>query len=66
MPNPLSDTGYDELPSDTAKALLPYFENNMLNFVRWCGTTPDHIAEILKTTSGFKPKIVNDKRIKPL
>ncbi len=66
LPNPLSDTGYDELPSDTAKALLPYFENNMLNFVGGCcGTTPDHIAEILKTTSGFKPKIVNDKKIKP-
>ncbi|MFL2686409.1 MAG: methionine synthase [Thermodesulfobacteriota bacterium] len=47
LPNPLSDTGYDELPEDTANALEPYFQNSLLNFVGGCcGTTPEHISAI--------------------
>ena len=47
LPNPLSDTGYDELPEDTANVLEPYFQNSLLNFVGGCcGTTPEHISAI--------------------
>lgn len=66
LPNPLSDTGYDELPVDTAKALTPYFENNILDFVGGCcGTTPDHIFEISKVLKKFKPVSSSPKKLLP-
>ena len=66
LPNPLSDTGYDELPEDTAKALTPYFENNILDFVGGCcGTTPDHIFEISKVLKNFKPISSIPKKLLP-
>ena len=34
LPNPLSDTGYDELPEDTANA-LEYFQNYLKKFCGW-------------------------------
>ncbi len=47
LPNPLSETGYDEEPADTAKALRPLFESGRLNMVGGCcGTTPEHIAAV--------------------
>jgi 5-methyltetrahydrofolate--homocysteine methyltransferase len=47
LPNPLSETGYDEKPADTAKALGEIADEGMLNIVGGCcGTTPDHIRAI--------------------
>ncbi|MCB0414564.1 MAG: homocysteine S-methyltransferase family protein, partial [Bdellovibrionales bacterium] len=47
LPNPLSDTGYDELPQDTAEFLTDFAESKFINLVGGCcGTTPDHIQAI--------------------
>jgi 5-methyltetrahydrofolate--homocysteine methyltransferase len=47
LPNPLSDTGYDEGPADTAGALGEIADEGMLNIVGGCcGTTPEHIRAI--------------------
>jgi 5-methyltetrahydrofolate--homocysteine methyltransferase len=47
LPNPLSATGYDETPSDTAQALGAIADDHLLNIVGGCcGTTPEHIQAI--------------------
>ena len=47
LPNPLSATGYDEKPEDTANALSVFAEEGLLNLAGGCcGTTPDHIHAI--------------------
>ena len=47
LPNPLSDTGYDETPADTARALGEIADDRLLNIVGGCcGTTPEHISAI--------------------
>src|SRR5690606_37855185 len=47
LPNPLSDTGYDETPADTSSLLREFADSGFLNLVGGCcGTTPDHINAI--------------------
>ncbi len=53
LPNPLSETGYDEKPSDTAHALGEIADEGMLNIVGGCcGTTPEHIRAIRERVEG--------------
>lgn len=53
LPNPMSDTGFDELPADTSALLKEFAEAGFINVAGGCcGTTPDHIkaiADILRT-----------------
>jgi 5-methyltetrahydrofolate--homocysteine methyltransferase len=57
LPNPLSETGYDEKPSDTARALGEIADEHMLNIVGGCcGTTPDHIKAIKERVSEALPR----------
>lgn len=57
LPNPLSEFGYDQLPEDTAKYLAPYAKEGLLNVIGGCcGTTPAHIAQIVKECSKFAPR----------
>lgn len=57
LPNPLSETGYDEKPADTAGLLLDFAKAGFLNIVGGCcGTTPDHIAAIVKTLRDIPPR----------
>lgn len=57
MPNPLSEFGYDQRPEDTAKYLGNYCRERLLNVVGGCcGTTPKHIAAIVRECSKFKPR----------
>lgn len=59
LPNPLSDTGYDETPEMTAADVESLAENNLINFVGGCcGTTPDHIKAIVSKVSSYKPRKV--------
>jgi len=55
LPNPMSDTGFDELPADTSALLKEFAEAGFINIAGGCcGTTPDHIkaiADILQTRS---------------
>ncbi len=54
LPNPLSETGYDETPEMTSGLLREYVESGFLNLVGGCcGTTPEHIAAIIEQTRGL-------------
>lgn len=57
LPNPLSETGYDERPEDTARTLREFAEEGLLNMAGGCcGTTPDHIAEISRALANLPPR----------
>ncbi len=59
LPNPLSETGYDEKPSDTAQALGDIADDHLLNIVGGCcGTTPEHIAAIRERVDGIAPRTI--------
>ena len=47
LPNPMSDTGFDESPADTSSLLEEFARSKLVNVVGGCcGTTPEHIAAI--------------------
>ena len=47
LPNPMSDTGFDETPDVTARMVREFAAEGLVNIVGGCcGTTPDHIGAI--------------------
>ncbi|HSV61172.1 MAG TPA: homocysteine S-methyltransferase family protein [Variovorax sp.] len=47
LPNPMSDTGFDETPEVTSRLLHEFASEGLVNIVGGCcGTTPEHIAAI--------------------
>ncbi len=57
LPNPLSDTGYDEGPEETSAQLLEFAQSKLINLVGGCcGTTPEHIASIHASLKDFEPR----------
>lgn len=47
LPNPMSDTGFDETPEVTSRLLREFAAEGLVNIVGGCcGTTPAHIAAI--------------------
>ncbi|WP_028227767.1 homocysteine S-methyltransferase family protein [Paraburkholderia ferrariae] len=57
LPNPMSDTGFDETPADTSGLLNEFATAGLVNVAGGCcGTTPDHIAAIAKALAGIKPR----------
>lgn len=47
LPNPMSDTGFDETPEVTSRLVHEFAAEGLVNIVGGCcGTTPDHIAAI--------------------
>jgi 5-methyltetrahydrofolate--homocysteine methyltransferase len=57
LPNPLSTTGYDETPDDTANAIFSMAQGGLVNLVGGCcGTTPQHIEKIVKKLSPVVPR----------
>jgi 5-methyltetrahydrofolate--homocysteine methyltransferase len=47
LPNPMSDTGFDETPEDTSRLLREFAAEGLVNIIGGCcGTTPEHIAAI--------------------
>ena len=62
LPNPMSDTGFDETPDVTASHLAEFAKSGFLNIAGGCcGTTPDHIAAIAKSLSAYQPRVSGDK-----
>jgi len=56
LPNPLSETGYDEEPADTSAALEEFAREGWLNIIGGCcGTTPEHIAAIVEKCGRHAP-----------
>ena len=47
LPNPMSETGFDETPEVTSRLLREFAEDGLVNIVGGCcGTTPEHIRAI--------------------
>ena len=52
LPNPMSDTGFDETPDVTARLVREFAAEGLVNVVGGCcGTTPDHIGAICSAVS---------------
>jgi 5-methyltetrahydrofolate--homocysteine methyltransferase len=61
LPNPLSDTGYDETPEYTANQIKDFAESGFVNIVGGCcGTTPAHIKAIAEAVSKIAPREIPD------
>jgi 5-methyltetrahydrofolate--homocysteine methyltransferase len=61
LPNPMSDTGFDETPDITGGLLEEFARSGFLNIAGGCcGTTPAHIAEIAKKVSAYRPRAKHD------
>src|SRR5918992_184325 len=59
LPNPLSETGYDETPEQTAAYLLDFAKSGFVNVAGGCcGTTPAHIKAIAEAIKGLPPRKV--------
>jgi 5-methyltetrahydrofolate--homocysteine methyltransferase len=59
LPNPMSDTGFDELPADTSALLREFADSGFINVAGGCcGTTPDHIAAIGAMLAATPPRAV--------
>jgi 5-methyltetrahydrofolate--homocysteine methyltransferase len=59
LPNPMSETGYDESPETTAGLLGDFARNGFVNIVGGCcGTTPDHIRAIVRAVENVPPRQV--------
>jgi 5-methyltetrahydrofolate--homocysteine methyltransferase len=59
LPNPMSDTGFDELPADTSNLLKEFAEAGFINVAGGCcGTTPEHIKAIADVMAKATPRAV--------
>ena len=57
LPNPMSETGFDETPDVTGSMLAEFAQAGFVNIVGGCcGTTPEHIAEIARRVSAYRPR----------
>ena len=57
LPNPMSDTGFDETPEITGSLLEEFAKAGFLNIAGGCcGTTPAHIASIAQKVGRYKPR----------
>ncbi len=61
LPNPMSETGFDETPEVTGGLLEEFAKSGFLNIAGGCcGTTPAHIAEIARRVSAYRPRAKHD------
>ena len=57
LPNPMSDTGFDETPEVTSRLLQAFAQEGLVNIVGGCcGTTHAHIAAIGEAMRGQSPR----------
>jgi 5-methyltetrahydrofolate--homocysteine methyltransferase len=60
LPNPMSDTGFDETPDVTARLVREFAAEGLVNIVGGCcGTTPDHIAAIASAVAPLSVRSLN-------
>ena len=61
LPNPLSETGYDETPETTAHLLREFATSGFLNIAGGCcGTSPAHIKAIAGALKDVPPRRIPD------
>jgi 5-methyltetrahydrofolate--homocysteine methyltransferase len=57
LPNPMSETGFDETPEVTSRLLGEFARDGLVNLVGGCcGTTPAHIAAVSAAIRPFAPR----------
>ncbi|MBL8326071.1 MAG: homocysteine S-methyltransferase family protein, partial [Rubrivivax sp.] len=67
LPNPMSETGFDETPEVTGALLEDFARSGFLNIAGGCcGTTPEHIAEIARRVGAYRPRARHDPLFTPL
>ncbi|MBT9486847.1 MAG: homocysteine S-methyltransferase family protein [Rubrivivax sp.] len=61
LPNPMSETGFDETPPVTGGLMAEFAKSGFLNIAGGCcGTTPEHIAAIRQQVSAYRPRTRQD------
>jgi 5-methyltetrahydrofolate--homocysteine methyltransferase len=59
LPNPMSDTGYDETPAETSRLVREFAQSGFVNIIGGCcGTTPAHIRAIADAVRGIPPRVL--------
>ena len=59
LPNPMSETGFDETPEVTSRLIHEFAAEGLVNIVGGCcGTTHEHIAAIGQAVSGQAPRAI--------
>ncbi|MDN3919573.1 homocysteine S-methyltransferase family protein [Roseateles violae] len=67
LPNPMSETGFDETPDVTGRLMEEFAASGFLNIAGGCcGTTPDHIAAIAQQVSAYRPRPCGSKFLSDL
>jgi 5-methyltetrahydrofolate--homocysteine methyltransferase len=67
LPNPMSETGFDETPEVTGSLLESFARDGFLNICGGCcGTTPEHIAAIAQRVKAYRPRSRRDPLISGL
>jgi 5-methyltetrahydrofolate--homocysteine methyltransferase len=62
LPNPMAETGFDETPPVTGALMEEFARSGFLNIAGGCcGTTPEHIAEIARRVSAYRPRGLNSR-----
>jgi len=62
LPNPMSDTGFDETPEVTGALMEEFAKSGFLNIAGGCcGTTPEHIAAIARRVGAYRPRTTQDR-----
>jgi 5-methyltetrahydrofolate--homocysteine methyltransferase len=65
LPNPMSDTGFDETPADTSALLEEFARAGLVNMAGGCcGTTPEHIQAIAEKVQSLPIRVVPDIPVK--
>ncbi|CAN1560993.1 MetH Methionine synthase I, cobalamin-binding domain [Burkholderiaceae bacterium] len=65
LPNPMSETGFDETPADTSALLEEFARSGLVNVAGGCcGTTPEHIKAIADKVSSLPIRIVPEIPVK--
>ena len=65
LPNPMSDTGFDETPADTSALLEEFARAGLVNMAGGCcGTTPEHIQAIAEKVQTLPIRVVPDIPVK--
>jgi len=61
LPNPMSETGFDETPDVTSRLLHEFAAEGLVNIVGGCcGTTPEHIAAIGQAVAPVAGRMLNN------
>jgi 5-methyltetrahydrofolate--homocysteine methyltransferase len=66
LPNPMSETGYDETPAETSRLVGEFARSGFVNIIGGCcGTTPAHIRAIAEAVRSLPPRMRPVDRAEP-